>query len=493
MTLRLTALLALLAAGLVLVTGAGAGTRPAAASKAIDLSSTAAIKSYLRSIGVNPKSVAIQRGTRNYAGPRCPGKGWTCTTRTRVLQVGSQNFYECTGGTGSGATGGTQTCSGVGVQSGDKNTFRCIERTSVNPAVQDCAVIQDGPSNYALVEQVADLNGNADQDATQTASVEQDGSGKNEVHIQQRIKESTSAGVHQDGHQVAKVIQDATGTAKNFSDLHQYMDLRSSGGASQLQNTEALPSGVSDCAGVIPVDPDSPAAPNQCANVRQTAETAGSNLSHLHQLIDEDAKSSTATTQEQGQESGGIDSDVHQEITSSSDLVITVVDGGGRSENHADQARRQNVSGPGEQIQIDPTRCCGVSQLGGQNNREDINQSSSQNSNANTSAQELRLIGECNTQNGSCFVTHHARNDEDHANYGCGSQNDQCPAVSVTDCESLEAESNEGSGVCVTPDDVFPDLTAVSIFSGSSFLPGIPLSGFEVTMGLVKPDLSVLP
>jgi hypothetical protein len=96
MSLRITAALAMLAAGLVLVTGAGAGTRPAAPSKALDLSSLSKIKTYLRSIGVNPRSVVIQRAKRNYARPNCPGSGWNCTTSTRVLKVGGQNTAECT-------------------------------------------------------------------------------------------------------------------------------------------------------------------------------------------------------------------------------------------------------------------------------------------------------------------------------------------------------------------------------------------------------------
>jgi hypothetical protein len=485
----------MLAAGLVLVAGAGAGTTPAATPAASDLSSLTEIKSYLRSIGVNPKSVVIQRGKKNYAGPNCPGKGWSCTTRTRVLQVGSVNSFECsapgaTGGT-SANSGGTQTCVGF-MQSGDRNRFRCIQRTSQNPAVQACGVTQTGVSNYALVEQVADLSGELEQDATQTADVEQNGSGKNEVHIHQRVKEATSAGIKQDSHQVAIVDQDATGSAKNFSDVHQYSDLRASGGTNQLQNTEPLPGGVTDCAGLVPPDAFSPVAPNECANIRQTAETAGGNLSHLHQLIDEDAKSSTATNQDQGTFDGGIDSDVHQEITGGGDSLITVVDGSGSSESHANQARRQNVVGPenSDQDQVDPTRCCGVSQKGGRKNREDIKQGGSQNSNAN-GTQSLLVIGECNTENGSCVITHHVRNDDDHESYNCGSnENDPCVSPVISECESadlLEADV----GDCSNPDD--PVIDVVGIFTESSLLPGTPLSGYEVTMGLVAPDLSFFP
>jgi hypothetical protein len=477
----------MLAAGLVLVAGAGAGTRPAAAPEALDLSSLTKIKSYLRSIGVNPKSVVIQRAKKNYAGPNCPGKGWNCTKGTRTLQIGAVNSYECTGGSGTNS-GGTQTCTGTGVQVGDKNTFRCIEKTSVDPAVQQCSATQGGPSNYALVQQVADLGGSdPDQDATQTANITQSGSGKNEVHIHQTIRESTTAtgATTQDGHQVAIVDQDATGSAKNFSDVHQYMDLRASGGASQMQNTEGLPVGVVDCAGAG--DILSPSAPNQCANINQSAETAGSNLQHLHQLIDEDAKTSSGN-QNQGTPNGGIDSEVHQSISSGSFRFMAA--GLGSSESHANQARRQNVSGPGTQIQIDPTRCCGVSQEGGQNNHEDINQGGSQNSNRNEAEQELMLIGECNTENGSCLITHHARNDEDHAQYNCGKVGDPCPEpAAVTNCTSTEAADYYETPGCTTPDDTIC-VECFLIFTQSSLLPGTLLSGFEVTMGLVAPDLT---
>ncbi len=73
----------------VLVASAGAGAMQARApvKRGIDLSTSAAIKRYLRSIGVTPRGVVIQRGPRNYAGPRCPGKGWNCTRSSRVVQI----------------------------------------------------------------------------------------------------------------------------------------------------------------------------------------------------------------------------------------------------------------------------------------------------------------------------------------------------------------------------------------------------------------------
>jgi hypothetical protein len=499
MYLRTAALMAMVAAGLVLVTSAGAGSATVAVPRVPDLSTTAKIKSYLLSLGINPKSVVIQRGKKNYAGPHCPGKGWACANRTRVLQVGSENFFECTGGTGTGETGGTQTCAGTGVQVGGKNTFRCIERTSAEPASQRCTVDQSGERNYALIEQVVDQASNTDdeQDATQIAEVHQNGAGltpQNELHVFQRVKQSltTTGSQKQDAHQVVRPagtftnIQDATTAGNNFSEIHEYIDQRGSGAAtSQEQNTEALPTDpeVTDCV-VTTVFPIGPTTPNQCVEGSQSTGAGGQNQSQIHQLIDQDAKSSDmANPQAQGHSTGGIDARVHQ----------TVGGATGSSNSQAHQAMRQNVAGAlgSTQFQIDPTSCCGVSQEGGMGNLQKIHEGSSQHSDGNTAEQELTLIGQCNTANGSCFVTHQARNDEDHANYECGSTNDPCPPVSITECESTEVV--EGTGRCTTPDDFTEFTLADPIFTETSLLPGTPLSGFEVTMGLVEPDLSVLP
>lgn len=491
MSFKVTAVLAMLAAALVFVAGAGAGTSPAAAPEALDLSSLTKIKTYLRSIGVNPKSVVIQRGKRNYAGPNCPGRGWSCTTRTRVLQVGSVNQFECTGGTQSN-TGGAQTCVGL-VQEGDRNTFRCIQKTSGNPAVQRCSVTQAGSWNYARFEQVADQSTNTavEQDATQIVEVHQQGTGstpKNEVHVFQRIKQSmtTPGSQTQDGHQVVRPatgftnIQDASGAGNNYADIHQYMDQRASGAAeTQEQNTEPLPTdpAVTDC---VPTGLG-PTTPNQCVEGSQSTGPGGQNHSQVHQLIDQDAKSTLEANQTQGHFSGGIDTSVHQ----------TVGGATGSSNSAAHQAMRQNVEGAegSIQFQIDPTSCCGVSQEGGDNNSQNMRQGGSQKSDANTSQQDLTLIGQCNTQNGTCSVTHQARNDEDHANYSCGSANDPCPPLSVTSCESTELGGNEGSGQCFTPDDTV--CVECVIFTEASFLPGTTLTGFEVTMGLIEPSLAL--
>src|SRR5688572_1468243 len=64
-----------------------------------DLSSPAAIESYLESIGVDPSEAVWQQGLRNYAGPSCPGVGWTCVAADApIVQIalsGGANVFEC--------------------------------------------------------------------------------------------------------------------------------------------------------------------------------------------------------------------------------------------------------------------------------------------------------------------------------------------------------------------------------------------------------------
>src|SRR5712691_11567798 len=87
-----------LAATGVLISSAGASSRSAGKMQ-VDLSSRAAVAGYLRSLGIDPAGVVVQRGRLNYAGSRCPGKAWACTTARRVVQISTNgaNKFECTG------------------------------------------------------------------------------------------------------------------------------------------------------------------------------------------------------------------------------------------------------------------------------------------------------------------------------------------------------------------------------------------------------------
>ena len=79
------AVLAMVAVGVM----AGAGSSAVSGAATVNLSTHAGVVSYLRSHGIDPRGVVVQRGLHNYAGPNCPGQGWTCTTAKRVLQIAS--------------------------------------------------------------------------------------------------------------------------------------------------------------------------------------------------------------------------------------------------------------------------------------------------------------------------------------------------------------------------------------------------------------------
>jgi len=197
----------------VLIASAGAGTNRAAAPS-VDLSSRTSIVKYLRSIGVDPAGVVIQRGTRNYAGPSCPGKGWRCTHATRVVQVAQRsgwNQFECSG------TSDEETGSCLVVQeSPDGNTARCTMATDGdNPISQTCTISQtsvDG-DNRAFVDQTIKQHEGSDQQGTQEASVTQtSGSGNNDSHVRQKIEQKTKdqsldVAQSQRGRQRASVVQ----------------------------------------------------------------------------------------------------------------------------------------------------------------------------------------------------------------------------------------------------------------------------------------------
>src|SRR5947208_13908138 len=134
-SLPILAAFAATAVAIMILAGAGTAAstpHPAKAStfslSAVGTGHAALVKAqrYLRSIGMDPRTVVVQTGKHNYAGLRCPGKRWTCTTATRVLQAGSDNVYSCPG-TGMNS-GGTQTC--VVMQSAPgSNSPTCTEQT----------------------------------------------------------------------------------------------------------------------------------------------------------------------------------------------------------------------------------------------------------------------------------------------------------------------------------------------------------------------------
>jgi hypothetical protein len=359
----------------------------------VDLSSRSAINAYLSSIGVDPATAVFQSGSRNYAGPECPGSGWTCTKSTgAVVQMTSgstsHNIFVCK--PGSGAAG---TCVIVQTNTSGTNTATCFEHNEAREAAsQSCSITQSNTSgrNFATVVQSIRLRatGNATQDAAQKSQVTQNnGSGPNNSNVLQNVLASISDALAggavtqvQEGNQDTVVGQTST-TGTNTSILSQ----------SILENVEAK--------GNTPINQAQnarDAGPNSDAEVTQTSSLSngGKNFSFLNQvnILHGNAANAASATQRQGSSTGGLEGTVHQ---ISSRPV----------ESFARQVERQKLDASGigslTQIQIDPKRCCSH-QENNPNNVWDIDQIAVQEA-RDDAIQVATAIGTCRTT-GFCNI-----------------------------------------------------------------------------------------
>ena len=210
---RLLALAGVIAVAAALITSAGAG----ASVPRFDLSTQSGAAKYLKSIGVNPKGVVIQRGLRNYAGSRCPGKGWSCTLATHpVVQVaaaGGKNTFACS----------TSSCAVVQVAAAPSkgNKSVCIRTTGLG---QSCTISQSSATgdNMAVVyENAGTKMSGLTQTASYTASITQTstGSGNNVACVDQEInidgstnargKKAMPVTVTLESHQSVTITQDS--------------------------------------------------------------------------------------------------------------------------------------------------------------------------------------------------------------------------------------------------------------------------------------------
>ena len=330
----------------------------------INFASRASINRYLRSIGVNPATVVVQRGHRNYAGPSCPGRGWNCTSATRIVQVmdndEGENKVVCQGpGTSTPpAAGITQNCVAVqgSLTTRGNNKFVCIEHSHDPNASQSCNGTQQtlNGQNVAIVDQViTNTQHGSQQDGRQQMSITQNAvNGKNKLTFNQRIKFVANHGGEnndnddddnqgdeddnggppsgpvqqtQDGNQVAVVTQLGGGDSNSAG--AQSQDLRAKarskdGPITQLQNT-LRPSPFGDCH----PDASTPTAaqvvnPNECALIIQHSN--GNRTSNLDQAFRLNAKaySDGPITQVLSEPDGGGDWGVDQFVASSTGVPI---------------------------------------------------------------------------------------------------------------------------------------------------------------------------
>jgi hypothetical protein len=442
-----------------------------------DFSTLAGIKRYLSGVGVDPRSVVIQRGTKNYAGPNCPGAAWTCTSANNVVQVGAQNTFECVA-TSTPAlpppsvtptnTPGLQEC--VIVQGAAKNVAKCIQKSKHGPFVrQRCSITQSGTFNEATIVQVAEQTSGDVQGVLQEAGILQNATAStNRLQVDQESKQLTETGTtqDQDAYQVVggpfasseppvepAAEQIAVGEGDNASQIVQKQIQRAKGGETQTQNDGTYGAGApfarpADCND----DPLSPIRPNACVNLEQTAlnGTNGGPSDHqgqgqLTQTIDQEATTTElGAFQRQGFSAfaGGADGRVHQLIDPT---------GTGTSQNQANQSETLKLSAPPhpdlEQIQFGGAGCCGFgSQVGGVGNSEQINQQKLLEAKGGTE-QTATLVGTSSSPQGNCTINHSAETKSDeNADQSTTSESESpCPALAVlTVCQNTEG----GVGEC---------------------------------------------
>jgi hypothetical protein len=214
---RIFSLCGAIVAAVALVSASGATTTKNHNGSRIDVSSRAAIVHYLRSIHVNPKGLVIQRGRSNYAGTRCPGKGWTCTRTThpvvQIARAGGRNTFTCS----------MARCVVVQVApaSARPNKGVCIKTTGLT---QSCVITQSSATadNIAVVYEDAGNKAGLTQTASYTASITQTATGlhnKNQACVHQAIsligstvaRRGTPVNVSLEAHQSVTITQDAAG------------------------------------------------------------------------------------------------------------------------------------------------------------------------------------------------------------------------------------------------------------------------------------------
>jgi hypothetical protein len=242
-------ILATLSAVALMSSGAGASTQT---SRTVDVSTHAKAVLYLVSLGVDPSGVVIQRGAHNYAGPSCPGKGWTCTTANRVLQIATRppgNTFVCspqTSSTGPGDCVISQVASG-----GGGNTATCTESSDASNASQSCQISQSSVSraNTVTIAQSVDTSSDSTQTPVQYSGVLQSSTsaGSNTVTIGQSItalvnQVDSSGSQRQDAHQGVYLEQHTTGAGANNATINQSENLKAAAqqkpSLTQNQNTD---------------------------------------------------------------------------------------------------------------------------------------------------------------------------------------------------------------------------------------------------------------
>ena len=504
---------------LAVLPSAAAKSQPAReTARVADLSTVPAIKSYLRSVGVDTKGLVVQRGARNYAGPNCPGPKWNCTRSTKVVQVSTRaaanNRFVCrrTQGSGSQTTDSTlPDLSCVIVQGASaSNSATCDIATSTNtPLVsQTCLITQGGSSNTAVARLDAVLDGTGgDQNVSQRIEILQTGgaSGNTLTATQTAwLRYGTGAlnvggadvSSGQDFHQVVCANQQAAGGGSNKATVAQNgratIRLRDAGDVDIRQNTDGSastcqPGGpaapFADLAGeghhatLCPVETDdfgtAKADANACSRVQQDSGTGTNTIAQSQKtLLEADVNRGGEVELAQGSADGGIDATQDQESSGVSSNADT---------QGAEQFASVNRVDDFDVTQIEDPRCCaGGHQLGNGGSSWSLQQSLLQRLLVDEELADLETVeggsavqqganfGSCTTA-GTCNVSQQLTNNAESQTNSCtGSSCDvfvDCTATGESELCTTEDDleiSNTASVSSDTPDPNLENNTATT-------------------------------
>jgi hypothetical protein len=431
---RWVLVLGTIAAAVVLIASAGAGTQPAPSGTVYLNTETGVIK-YLISHGIDPKGIVIQRGSHNYAGPSCPGPGWHCTTAKRVVQLTMAPNNPGGGGGGGGNTTNQFTCtasddgsqtlpneclivqSSVGPAAADNNAT-CVEKINDPTGTQHCAIYQlntSGGANNAYVQQqiAATAAPLSTQDATQNTEIAQWATtGSNNAQVNQDLKESQSGSFGkndvitqtQNGHQTTAVSQHSD-HGNNTAKVLQSLQLKESatGGKSVTQNQNTLDGGPNTSAAIYQNEDQAPPA---------TITSDGTNNAYLFQASDLNASGSKIgdLTQQQGAQNNGGFGHIEQWSTGLST--------GQANQNEHQSLGASQITGTLKQTQWGPF-WFDPNQGSKSSDTLLVSQSSDQNAGAGAK-QDDELWGACGST-GVCTVNQKVANDKQSTTNSCTS------------------------------------------------------------------------
>ena len=415
---RLLGVAMALCAVAVLTGSVGAGAARTPAKRAIDLSTNTSVRDYLRSHGISPRGVAIQRGVRNYAGPSCPGKGWACTHAMRVVQIATgrgRNMFRCLK---------AKRCLVVQLTKSAlaASTATCVKTTGIT---QSCSITQNGTGpNEARVYMSAGKSSGLTQNATQTATITQtaSGGGTNKACVSQiaDIQSTTTAkrgvpvSVTLDAHQSISVSQNSQSGSNTLADATNTGGC----GSSPLKQSQLIVSKANGAMNITQNENTLGSTANMFVDVAQNS-TSGANTANFDQTntLVAIAIGPGPVNQTQSTVDGGIDARVNQ---FSHGLSLTTVNQTETQCVHAQTSGSYACPGTGtftlpaslHQTQHGPVRkgtCCST-QADNDDNEFHILQTSKQDSDDGSVDQTNTVEADCSTS-GNCTATQETRVD----------------------------------------------------------------------------------